>query len=191
MPRTRQGQWRSVWANREFRGLWAAFATTLIGDQLARVALTLLVFNLTGSPLAAATAYAVTLLPALVGGPLLSGLADRHPRRTGMVCCDLASAGLTAVMALPGLPLPALFALVFAVTLLASPFAAARSALIRDLFGDDDRYAVATTVSSLTFRASQIVGYAGGGALVATAGARGRRCWQTPPRSRSPPRWFG
>jgi len=161
-----------LWAGREYRGLWAAWAVTLLGDQLARVALVLLVFTATGSPAAAAAAYAVTLLPALAGGPLLSGLADRYPRRTVMVCCDLASAVLTAALALPGLPLPVLFALVFAVTLLASPFTAARSSLVRDLFPDDARYAAATAVSTLTYRASMVAGFAAGGLLVAGLGAR-------------------
>jgi hypothetical protein len=91
---------------------------------------------------------------ALVGGPLLSGLADWHPRRIVMVRCDLAAAALTAVMAVPPVPVPVPFVLVFAVTLLNTLFAAAPSALIRDLF-PDDRYA-ATTVSTMIFRASQI-----------------------------------
>jgi MFS family permease len=88
-----------------------------------------------------------------------------------MVRCDLAAAALTVLMAVPAVPVPALFVLVFAVSLFNSPFAAARSALVRDLF-PDDRYAAATTVSTMTFGASQILGYAAGGLLVAGFGAR-------------------
>ena len=164
--------WAAVLADREYRGLLAGYAPTLAGDQLARVAVCLLVFQTTDSPAAAAGAYALTLLPALVGGPLLSGLADRHPRRTVMIGCDLAAAGLTAAMAAPGLPVPAVCGLLFAVGLAGSPFGAARAALVRDLFPDDDRYAVATTISSLTFRAAQVLGSAAGGLLVAGLGAR-------------------
>lgn len=161
----------SVWADREFRGLWAALAGSLAGDQLARVAVTVLIFQATGSAGWAAAGYAVTLLPALIGGPLLSGIADRRPRRQVMVVCDLACAVLVAGMAVPGVPLPAAAALLFAVTLLGSPFTAARAALSRDVF-PDDRYATATAVTNLTSRAALVAGFAAGGVLVALVGPR-------------------
>jgi MFS family permease len=62
----------------EFRGLWTAQVLSLLGDQLARVALTVLVFDRTESALLTGLVYAVTYLPWLLGGPLLSGLADRY-----------------------------------------------------------------------------------------------------------------
>ena len=65
----RPSRW-AVWASREYQGLWLAQAVTLLGDQLARVALALLVYARTSSATASAAAYAITLLPALVGGPL-------------------------------------------------------------------------------------------------------------------------
>ncbi|MFD1045420.1 MFS transporter, partial [Kibdelosporangium lantanae] len=70
---------RSVFANSEFRALWTAQVLSIAGDQLARVALTLLVFIRTNSSGWAALTYALTFIPDLVGGPLLSGLADRFP----------------------------------------------------------------------------------------------------------------
>src|SRR5882757_5644126 len=73
---------------REFRVLWLAQTQSRVGDQLARVAL--------------------TLLPPLISGPLLAGLADRLPRRTLMVATDTVSAVLVAVMAVPGMPLRAM-----------------------------------------------------------------------------------
>ncbi len=57
-----------------------------------------------------------------------------------MIGCDLTAAALTAVMAAPGLPVPVLCGLLFAVGLAASPFGAARAALVRDIFPDDARY---------------------------------------------------
>src|SRR5262245_51548455 len=78
----------------EFRALWLAYAQSIVGDQLARVALSILVFNRTGSPAWTAITYALTFLPALVAGVLLSGLADRHPRREVMMGADLARGGL-------------------------------------------------------------------------------------------------
>src|SRR5215207_8464263 len=164
--------WSSVLAHREYSALWLAYALSLAGDQLARVALAVLVFDATGSAAATALAYAVTFLPWLVGGPLLAGLGDRYPRRTVLVVCDLLAAVLLGVMALPGLSLVALGALLFLVVTLAAPFTAARAALVRDLFPDDDRYAAAVSLSAVTIQLAQVVGFAAGGVLVAALGAR-------------------
>ena len=86
----------------EFRALWAAELVSVAGDQLARVGLSVLVFGRTGSAAWAAATYALTFLPALVGGVLLGRLADRHPRRQVMIVCDLVRALLVALMVLPG-----------------------------------------------------------------------------------------
>jgi predicted MFS family arabinose efflux permease/transcriptional regulator with XRE-family HTH domain len=146
---------------------------TLLGDQLARVALVILVYTRTGSAPAAAAGYAVTLLPALLGGPILARLADRYPRRTVMIACDLASAALIAATALPGLPVAAILAVAFAAGVVGVPFEAARAATIPVLLpAQPEQYAAATTVMALTVRASQILGYAGGGLIAATLGPR-------------------
>ena len=171
-PGRRRSTWLSVLADREFAVLWLAYALSMAGDQLARVALAVLVFDATGSAAATALAYAVTFLPWLVGGPLLAGLGDRYPRRTVLVACDALAAALLTVMALPGLSLVALGALLFLVVTLAAPFTAARSALVRDLFPDDDRYAAAVALSAVTIQLSQVAGFAAGGLLVAVLGPR-------------------
>lgn len=164
--------WSSVLADREYATLWLAYALSLAGDQLARVALAVLVFDATGSAAATALAYAVTFLPWLVGGPLLAGLGDRYPRRTVLVACDALAAVLLVVMALPGIGLVTMGALLFLVVTLAAPFTAARSALVRDLFPDDERYAAATALTTVTIQLAQVAGFAAGGLLVAVLGAR-------------------
>jgi MFS family permease len=165
-------RWADVFAHREYRGLWAAHALSLAGDQLARVALTVLVFDRTGSPAAAAAAYAVTMVPWLVGGPLLGSLGDRYPRRAVLIACDLVCAVLVAAMTLPGAGLVVLCVLLFAATLVAPAFGAARSALVADLFPDHNRYARANAVTMVTIQAAQVAGFAAGGVLVAALGPR-------------------
>ena len=83
----------------EFRYLWLAQVLSVLGDQLARVAMTVLVYDQTRSAFWAAVTYAVTLVPWLLGGLALSGLADRLPRRTVMVACDIARMLLVGGMA--------------------------------------------------------------------------------------------
>ncbi|HEY0499585.1 MAG TPA: MFS transporter, partial [Kutzneria sp.] len=101
-----------MFANGEFRALWLAELVSTAGDQVARVALSLLVFDRTRSAALAALTFALTMLPALFG-PLLAGLADRYPRRNVMVTADLIRAVLMGIMAIPGVSLPPLFLLLF------------------------------------------------------------------------------
>lgn len=95
-----------VFALREFRALWSAEVVSILGDQLARVAFSVLVYDRTSSAALSATVYALTFLPALLGGALLGWVADRYPRRRVMIGSDLARAALVAPTAWPGLPLP-------------------------------------------------------------------------------------
>ena len=162
---------RDVFAIGEFRWLWLAYLLSIAGDQLALVALTVLVYARTHSPFAAAAAYTVGFLPWLIGGPTLAGLADRFPRRTVMIICDLASMVLVAVMALPAVPLAALIVLLFAVTLLGSPYRASRSAMLPDIL-PGDRYVLGTAAMQTTNRTGRLLGFAVGGAVVGLVGAR-------------------
>jgi MFS family permease len=161
----------SVLAVGEFRALWLAQVFSVLGDQLARVALSLLVFNRTGSSGLAALTYALTFLPDLVGGPLLSGLADRYPRRQVMVVADVARALLVAVMAVGGVPFWALCVLLIAVQLLASPFNAARNAVMPAIMdGEENKFVTGLALITITYQTAQLAGYVVGGALVAFTG---------------------
>ena len=155
----------------EFRALWASQALSVAGDRLALVALTLLVYQRTHSPLLTAAAYAAGFVPWVVGGVAYSGLADRFPRREVMVSCDVIRAVLIAAMAVPGMPLPALVALIAASTSFAVPFESARAALLPDIL-PGDAYVVGTAVVQTTYRSALVLGYAAGGAAVAAVGAR-------------------
>jgi len=160
-----------VFAVSEFRALWLAYLLSVAGDQLALVALTVLVFDRTHSPLLTAATYAVSFLPWLLGGLALSGLADRLPRRLVMIACDLARAMLVATMALPGMPLWLLIALLFVVTLLDSPFRAARSAMIPDIL-PGDMYVLGTAAMQTTNQTGRVLGFAMGGVIVGALGVR-------------------
>jgi predicted MFS family arabinose efflux permease len=161
--------YRSVFAIPEFRRLWAAHALSVVGDQLARVAITILVYERTRSAGLAAVTYALTYLPDFVGGAALAGLADRYPRRTVMVTTDLARAGLVALMAVPAVPLAVQAGLLFAVQLLAAPFATSRQAILADML-PGDRLTVGLGAISITSQAAFGVGFALGAVLVAHVG---------------------
>ncbi|HEX9358896.1 MAG TPA: MFS transporter, partial [Streptosporangiaceae bacterium] len=161
--------YRDVFAVSEFRALWSAQALSCAGDQFAQVAIAFVVYARTGSAFLTAAAYALTYLPPVIGGAVLSGLADLMPRRQMMITLDLARAGLVALMALPGLPFAGLCALFFGTVLLGTPFSAARSALLPDVL-PSDKYPLGSVIGSHTTQLSQIAGFLAGGGLVASLG---------------------
>jgi predicted MFS family arabinose efflux permease len=156
---------RDVFAVQEFRALWLAQLLSVVGDQLARVALTVLVYDRTRSALLAAVTFVVSIVPTFVGGVTLAWLADRYPRRAVMIACDLARCALVLVMATPGMPLAAMVTLLFAVTLVGAPFTSARAAVYPDLLAGDS-YVMGTAVTLTTSQFGQVIGFASGGAIV-------------------------
>src|SRR5215207_7797640 len=108
MDRTR---YRDALMVPEFRALFAAFSVSLLGTIVATVALTVLVYARTGSSALAALTFTLMFVPYLLAGVLLNALVDRQPPRRLMGMCDLSSAALNAVMALPAIPIPAMLAL--------------------------------------------------------------------------------
>jgi predicted MFS family arabinose efflux permease len=163
-------RFRDVLQLREFRWLWLADIQSLLGDQLARVALSVLVFDRTRSGLLTAGVYALTYLPALAG-LVLGVLADRVPRRAMLVGGDLVRAVLLATMAINVVPLGAVAALLVLVVAVGAPWKAAESALVADILTGEG-YALGTGLRVATVQAAQLVGFAVGGAVVAGVGAR-------------------
>jgi MFS family permease len=114
---------------RDFRLILTAYGTTHLGDDLAIVALTIRVQELTGSGLAVSALLIAELLPRLLFAPLGGLIIDRLETVRVLVVASIIQAGLAAslafVEALPGLLVlsfllgtaaavtnPALFALV-------------------------------------------------------------------------------
>ena len=158
-----------MFAVAEFRALWLAQLLSVLGDQLVRVALTVLVYDRTRSALLAAITFVASVVPTFVGGVTLAWLADRFPRRLVMIVCDLVRCGLVLVMAIHGMPLAVLVVLLFVVTLVGAPFLSARAAVYPDvLIGD--KYVMGTAVTLTTSQFAQVIGFSAGGAIVGFLG---------------------
>ena len=163
---------RDVLANSEFRAMYVAQALSVVGDHLARIAVAVLVFSRSRSAFLTAVSFGVSYLPWIIGGPLLAGFADRLPRRTVMIVSDLVRVVLVLGIAIPGMPTAALLVLVTLVALMEPPFLAARAAMLPDVIGEGERYAVASTLSNTTNNVGVVAGLGVGGAVVAAIGAR-------------------
>jgi MFS family permease len=161
-----------LWRVGEFRALWSAELLSVLGDQLARVALSLLVFAQTSSPLLTGLTYALTFVPAVLGGFLLSGLADRFPRRRVIVLTDLTRAALASAMAIPGLSLPVLWVLIGVLTLASAPFKAAQLSLLPEVL-DERAYPAGVAMRQISIQTAQIAGFAVGGVAVAAISPQG------------------
>ncbi|MDT0327051.1 MFS transporter [Nocardiopsis lambiniae] len=168
-----QDAWRSsyrdVMAIGEFRAVWLAHALSMIGGNLLNIATSILVFQLTDSPLAAGITIAVTFLPPIIAGPLLSGLADLFPRRQVMVVCDLLRAALIVSIGIPGMPVWAIWTLLFCSVLPSLPFAAARAAMLTEIV-QGERYVASTAIIQLTAQIGMLLGLVAGGVIVALVG---------------------
>jgi predicted MFS family arabinose efflux permease len=156
---------------REFRWLWVSGLQSLVGDQLARVALSVLVFEHTKSGVLTSGVYALTFLPALLGSILLGSLADRLPRRMLLVGADITRMVLLAVMAIPATPLGVIAALLVIAVAVGTPWNAAESALIAEIL-EGKGYALGTGLRVATVQGAQVAGFAFGGVAVAAIGAR-------------------
>jgi MFS family permease len=168
----RPATFREVFAVREFRPLYGTFLISTAGDELARVAMTVLVYQRTTSALLAALTFAISYVPWVLGGPVLAALADRLPRHRVLIATDGGRAVIVAVMAIPGMPLPVLLVLLFVLALCQPPFEAARSAQLADVL-EGDRYAVANSLTNVGLQLAQVIGFVAAGALVTALSSSG------------------
>jgi len=152
----------------EYRAVLAAAALSWLGDMLAKAALTYLVFTQTDSAGWSAATFAIGFFPWVAGGPLLSAYAERHPFRRTMVGCDLLRMAAIGLVALPGLPVAMMLALLFITSLFTPPFESARSALVAQLMSGE-LYVSALAIQGVVYQAAQLAGYMIGGVTAAAS----------------------
>ncbi|SDG97417.1 Predicted arabinose efflux permease, MFS family [Lentzea fradiae] len=163
---TTRGALRELLSLREFRAMWIGSTVSTAGDQLAAVALSLLVFERTQSAAWTALTWSLTLFPPLISGPLLGWVADRFPRRTVMVTTAWMQAVLMGVMAIPGMPLWAMIVLLVVVLAISSPYLAAQEASLPNVL-PPKRYDDGVALFGTSVDTAQMAGLAAAGFLVA------------------------
>ncbi len=161
----REPAYRAALVEPEFRAILAAAAVAITGSVVCAVALTVLVYERTRSPLLSALTFALGFVPYVFGGTLLSGIVDRVPPRRLLVCCYLGSAGLIAVMAIPGLPVPALLMLLVGTSTLTSVSSGAQGGLVRSAVPESS-YVPARSLLRIASQLAQVAGNAFGGLLL-------------------------
>ncbi|MEV7842706.1 MFS transporter [Streptomyces cyaneofuscatus] len=165
--------YRAVFAVTEFRAVFAAHLLSLLGVVVSELALTVLVYDLTGSPLLSALTFALGLLPYVIGGTLFAGVADRYPARRVLVVCDLLCAVCVAVMLVPATPVAGLLALRCLVAAIAPVFTGTRMAALTDILGDGDLYVLGRSLLRIVSQSAMLIGFGAGGVLLTVLSPRG------------------
>jgi predicted MFS family arabinose efflux permease len=168
-----RARYGKVLGSREFRTIFVADIVSMLGNVVAAVALTVLIYERTGSPALAASVMALAFLPYLLGGVLLGAAPDRWPARRVLVCCDLLSAVIVAAMVLPGVPVVALLALLFANGLISPVYQGVRSSVLPQVLSPGPDYVLARSMLRIVAQSAQIAGYGAGGLLLAFLAPRG------------------
>ncbi|MFY1696420.1 MULTISPECIES: MFS transporter [unclassified Solwaraspora] len=171
-PPAPQATFRDLFTVREFRVLFASYGIFMVGETVKMLALSVLIYDRTGSPLLAALAYVAGFLPSVLGGMFLLAYADRWRPRAVMVGYDLVRVAMVAVLALGVLSPGGALALVFVVGLFTPVSSAMRAALLPDLLAGD-RYVLGRALFTVTAGATQVLGFAVGGALIGLLGPYG------------------
>ena len=152
-------------AHSEFRAIFAASAMQITGTAISAVVSTVLVFERTRSPLLSSLTFTLGFMPYVFAGTLLSGIVDRVPPRRLLASCSLGSAGLTAAMALPRLPVAVLFLLLLGTGTLGGIASASQGALVRSVVPEAS-YVPARSLIRIASQVAQIGGNPVGGLLL-------------------------
>jgi MFS family permease len=124
-----------------YRWLLSALAVSQVGDWLYNLALVVLVYDRTHSPLWVGATTAARIVPFVVLGPLAGVLTDRVDRRRIMIASDairLALMLLLAAVAAAGLPILLAPVIAALATAASTPYLPCVSAVIPRLVRDDD-----------------------------------------------------
>ncbi|MEJ3651419.1 MFS transporter [Actinomycetes bacterium KLBMP 9759] len=154
--------YRTVLRNAEFRAVLVAHVFAMLAIIVADVALTVLVYQRTNSPMLAAMTFAIGFVPMGLGAVLLGGAGRTRPSRDVLVTCEIAVALLVAIMALPGMPVPAILGLLAVKGFIDPVFAGTRTATLSELVGDDG-FPLARSLLRLVAQNAQFAGFAAGG----------------------------
>jgi predicted MFS family arabinose efflux permease len=163
--------YQALFRTREFTPLFLSSSLQVAGSTIGGLALGTSVYEATGSPLLSALSMFGPSLAQVVGATTLLSAADRLPPRATLSGLAASFAVSTALLALPGLPLWSVFAVIAVQGLIASLGGGVRWGLLTEILPKDG-YLLGRSVFNMLHGLTQITGYATGGALVALLSPR-------------------
>jgi predicted MFS family arabinose efflux permease len=157
--------------NQNYRLLFSGQALSQLGDWMNRVALLVLAYRLTGSPIAVALLQLATLLPRVLVSPFGGVLVDRYPKRLLMIALDLLRAFLAVSLIVAGNSgqLWLAGATLLLMHSLAAIFNPARGAVLPAIV-PREQLGTANALNDITGQSAFFIGPAIGGWIIATGG---------------------
>jgi MFS family permease len=155
--------------NRSFTLYWTARTVSIAGSQIARIALTVLVYQLGAGPVGVSVLLLALTVPRLLG-PLAGAIVDRADNKRLMVACDVAQAVLFTALGFVRW-WPGVIAMVLAATACSTLYQPAGRGNIPALVGRD-RLSRANAQLAAGSNGALALGPAIGGALLALGGTR-------------------
>ncbi|MET7319166.1 MFS transporter [Streptomyces sp. NPDC005549] len=171
MPDTSRRSYVGLFRTPEFSPLFLSSAANIAAQTVSGLALGTLVFRATNSPLLSAVSMFGPALAQVLGATLFLSAADRLQPRATLAGLSLAFTVTTAALALPGLPVWGMLAIVLVKGLIASVGGGVRWGLLTEILPKGG-YLTGRSLFNMMHGLLQIVGYAVGGVLVALLSPR-------------------
>lgn len=163
--------YRELFRTPEFTPFFLSYAAFNAALTIGGLSLATLVYRATDSPLLAAMSMFGPQLAQVLGATFLLSGADRLPPRATLAWSGLAFAALTAVLALPGLPVWAIFPVVLLQGLIASLGGGVTGGLLNEILPKSG-FVLGRSVFNMASGLMQVLGFATGGALLALLSPR-------------------
>ncbi len=158
----------ALFRNVNFTLLWSSSLMSQLGDHLNLMALTALIFTVSGGAIRGLEFSKILLLasvPVLVFGPISGVYADRLSRKKLMIAADLLRAGLVALIPLFVGSMVPVYVIVFLVFTINRFYLSAKSAAMPQIVTDKELMK-ANSLLNVAMMATIMLGPWGGGALV-------------------------
>ncbi|MEU3511013.1 MFS transporter [Streptomyces longwoodensis] len=166
---TAKATYGQVFAVAQFRAVFAGRLLGVMSDTLRAVALAVLVYDRTGSPLLTAVTMTINFLPQAAGGLFLAAMADRFTPRTLISTGYALQCAVGLLLAFGHLPVAASLVLVAAVACLTPVTTGATARVLAEAL-TGDTYVLGRSLSYLVAVSAQMAGMAAGGTLVVWLG---------------------
>jgi predicted MFS family arabinose efflux permease len=164
-----RARYRDVFADPIFRVLFWSRSLSIGAGTLRILALSVVVYDATGSALLTAITFGIGFVPQVVGGTLFGALADRLAPRRLIVGGYLLECAVAAALALGHLPIGVSLALVAVVATLSPVFNGASNRLVAESL-TGDAYVLGRSLSNVASAGAQLLGLAAGGVAVSQLG---------------------
>ncbi|MFG1947799.1 MFS transporter [Nonomuraea sp. NPDC048826] len=164
--------YRELLRTPEFTPLFLTVSLQVAATTVSGLALSTQVYAATGSPLLSALSMFGPSLAQVVGATMLMSAADRLPPRAAMTAMALFFCAGTAALAIPGLSLAAVFAIIFGLGLAGSVGGGVRHGLLNEILPREG-FVLGRSLMNMSVGVTQICGFAAGGVLVSVLSPAG------------------